>query len=41
VPVDTVYSIEQIRDAHARMESGHASGKLVVRTSPQPDPEAL
>lgn len=31
VPVDTVYPLEQVREAHARMESGEAAGKLVVR----------
>ncbi|MGW9111732.1 zinc-binding dehydrogenase [Microbacterium sp. NPDC055683] len=32
VPVDTVYPLEAIVDAHERMESGHAAGKLVVLT---------
>jgi NADPH2:quinone reductase len=30
VPIDRVYSMSQIREAHAFMESGRASGKLVV-----------
>ncbi|WP_228833306.1 zinc-binding alcohol dehydrogenase family protein [Nocardia brasiliensis] len=30
VPVDRVFSLEQIREAHAYMESGAATGKLVV-----------
>lgn len=33
VPIDTVYRIDQVREAHARMESGKATGKLVVLTS--------
>jgi NADPH:quinone reductase-like Zn-dependent oxidoreductase len=30
VPVDRVFRLDEIRDAHARMESGNARGKLVV-----------
>lgn len=30
VPVDRVYGLDEIREAHARMESGDAAGKLVV-----------
>lgn len=30
VPIDRVYTIDQVREAHARMESGQAAGKLVV-----------
>lgn len=33
VPIDRVYTLDQIRDAHARMESGNATGKLVVVNS--------
>lgn len=33
VPVDTVYRLDQVSEAHARMESGQATGKLVVLTS--------
>jgi len=36
VPIDTVYRLDQIRDAHAHMEAGRAAGKLVVVTSPRP-----
>ncbi|WP_240470942.1 zinc-binding alcohol dehydrogenase family protein [Schaalia suimastitidis] len=32
VPIDRVYAFDEIRDAHARMEAGHAAGKLVVVT---------
>ncbi len=31
VPVDTVFELDRIQDAHALMESGRARGKLVVR----------
>ncbi|MCD7101159.1 zinc-binding alcohol dehydrogenase family protein [Pseudoclavibacter sp. 13-3] len=31
VPIDRVFSLDQIREAHALMESGQAHGKLVVR----------
>ncbi|MDK7750516.1 zinc-binding dehydrogenase [Brevibacterium sp. UMB10442] len=30
VPIDRVYTFDQIRDAHTRMKSGNATGKLVV-----------
>jgi NADPH:quinone reductase-like Zn-dependent oxidoreductase len=30
VPVDSVYSLDDIRLAHERMESGGATGKIVV-----------
>ncbi len=33
VPIDHVYSFDQIAEAHAAMEAGHASGKLVVTTT--------
>lgn len=32
VPVDRVFAVDQIREAHTLMESGDARGKLVVRT---------
>jgi NADPH2:quinone reductase len=32
VPIDCVYRFEQIVEAHARMEAGQATGKIVVRT---------
>jgi NADPH2:quinone reductase len=32
VPIDRVYGFEQIVQAHAAMEAGQASGKLVVTT---------
>lgn len=32
VPIDTIYSLDQIREAHTRMEEGTATGKLVVLT---------
>jgi NADPH:quinone reductase-like Zn-dependent oxidoreductase len=32
VPIDQVFGLEQIREAHDRMESGQATGKLVVLT---------
>ena len=32
VPIDHVYSMDQIVEAHAAMEAGRASGKLVVTT---------
>ena len=32
VPIDRVYRLDQIQDAHARMEAGEATGKLVVLT---------
>lgn len=32
VPLDRVYPMNQIRDAHARMEAGEATGKIVVLT---------
>jgi NADPH:quinone reductase len=32
VPVDRVFTLERIREAHARMETGQATGKLVVLT---------
>lgn len=36
VPIDHVYRLEQIREAHTRMESGNATGKLIVVNS-EPD----
>jgi len=30
VPLYRVYPLEQIRDAHAEMEAGSATGKIVV-----------
>lgn len=33
VPVDQVFTLDQIASAHARMEAGEASGKVVVLTS--------
>ncbi len=32
IPVDQVFALDRIREAHALMESGDAQGKLVVRT---------
>lgn len=32
VPIDTVYQLDQVREAHTRMESGQSAGKLVVLT---------
>lgn len=32
VPIDRVYGIDQVREAHTRMETGQAAGKLVVLT---------
>lgn len=32
VPIDRVFTLDQIREAHAYMESGNATGKLVVTT---------
>ncbi|RZV46061.1 MAG: NADPH:quinone reductase, partial [Acidimicrobiales bacterium] len=32
VPIHDVYSIDEIQQAHADMEEGKASGKLVVVT---------
>jgi NADPH2:quinone reductase len=32
VPIDTVYTFDQIAEAHAAMEAGHTKGKLVVTT---------
>ncbi len=29
-PIDSIYALDQIRDAHLRMESGAAAGKIVV-----------
>lgn len=37
VPIDTVYRLDQVPEAHARMESGLAAGKLVVLTAGAPD----
>jgi NADPH:quinone reductase len=31
VPIDSVYALDDIEKAHARMEAGEATGKLVVR----------
>ena len=30
VPIDRVYTLDEIADAHADMEAGNATGKLVV-----------
>lgn len=38
VPVDRVYALDSIREAHTRMESGTAAGKLVVVTRPESAP---
>ena len=35
VPIDRVYRLDQIQDAHTRMEAGEATGKLVVLTRPE------
>lgn len=32
IPLDRVFELDQIREAHALMESGEACGKLVVTT---------
>lgn len=32
VPIDKVFKMEQIAEAHQYMDDGHASGKLVVET---------
>jgi NADPH:quinone reductase-like Zn-dependent oxidoreductase len=32
VPIDHIYSFDQIVEAHAAMEAGHTRGKLVVTT---------
>jgi NADPH2:quinone reductase len=32
VPIDRVYRFDQIVEAHAAMEAGHAKGKIVVTT---------
>ncbi len=32
VPIDRIYGIDQLREAHTRMETGQAAGKLVVLT---------
>ena len=32
IPIDRVFDLDHIRDAHALMESGQARGKLVVTT---------
>ena len=37
VPIDHVYTLDHIRHAHTRMESGNATGKIVVVTA---EPEA-
>lgn len=34
VPLDTVYDMDRVREAHTRMEDGGAVGKLVVVTRP-------
>ncbi|MGC3992588.1 MAG: zinc-binding dehydrogenase [Propionicimonas sp.] len=34
VPIDRVYRLDQVPEAHERMESGQATGKLVVLTEP-------
>lgn len=31
MPIDSVYSMDQIRQAHSRMESNNAHGKIVIR----------
>lgn len=33
IPIDHVYTFDQIAEAHTAMEAGHASGKLVVTTT--------
>lgn len=41
VPIDHVYALDEIRDAHTRMESGEAAGKLVLLTAPEAtDPQS-
>jgi len=32
IPVDQVFDLDHVREAHTLMESGDARGKLVVRT---------
>lgn len=34
-PVDHVYRLDQLQQAHTRMESCQATGKLVVLTTPE------
>lgn len=38
VPIDRVFTLDQIRQAHARMEAGQATGKLVVVTEHEDEP---
>jgi NADPH:quinone reductase len=42
VPVNRVYYLDEISEAHAEMEAGSATGKIVVLTEPskRPSPEA-
>jgi NADPH:quinone reductase len=42
VPLHRVYHLDEIREAHAEMEAGSATGKIVVLTEPSksPSPEA-
>lgn len=40
VPVDTVYRLDQVSEAHTAMESGTARGKLVVRNFLRPQHQA-
>jgi NADPH2:quinone reductase len=37
VPVHRVYHLDEIREAHAEMEAGSATGKIVVLTQPAAD----
>jgi D-arabinose 1-dehydrogenase-like Zn-dependent alcohol dehydrogenase len=37
VPVHRVYQLDEIREAHAEMEAGAATGKIVVITEPSGD----
>jgi NADPH:quinone reductase len=37
VPVHRVYHLDEIRKAHAEMEAGSATGKIVVLTGRQPE----
>jgi NADPH2:quinone reductase len=37
VPVHRVYHLDEIREAHAEMEAGSATGKIVVLTGRQPE----
>jgi NADPH:quinone reductase-like Zn-dependent oxidoreductase len=37
VPVHRVYQLDEIREAHAEMEAGSATGRIVVLTDRQPE----